>query len=286
VFRNDLLKDKVILVTGGGTGLGLAMARRFGELGAKLVLASRSLDHLETAATELRGKGADVHVATCDVRKYDEVEAVVASSVAKFGRIDGLVNNAAGNFLAPTEDLAANAYASVVGIVLQGSFHATLAVGRRLIEQGTGGTILSILATYAAENVTGSAFVVPSACAKAGVLALTRSLAVEWARHKIRLNAIAPGAFPTEGAWSRLVPPGMEALVGLDVSKIPARRTGDHAELANLASYLMADGSNYMTGEVVTIDGGRSLMAGTFNDLTTLDPDTVIGAMRAMKPKK
>ncbi len=281
MFRTDLLKDKVILVTGGGTGLGKSMALRFAELGAKLVLASRSREHLDGAADEIRKKGADCHVGTCDVRRYEEVEAVVRSSVERFGRIDALVNNAAGNFLSPTEDLSPNGFGAVVGIVLQGTFHATLACGKQMIAQGTGGNILSIIATY---TETGSAYVVPSACAKAGVLTLMKSLAVEWAKYKIRANAIAPGPFPTEGAWSRLAPPGMD--MDSRKEKIPARRFGEHLELANLASYLLADESAYVTGANVVIDGAESLMAGQFNELTTLDPSLVAQVLRAMKPPR
>ncbi len=281
MYRTDLLKDKVIFITGGGTGLGKSMALRFAELGAKLVLASRSRDHLDPTAEEIRKKGAECHVATCDVRKYDEVEAAVKSSVAKFGRIDALVNNAAGNFLSQTEDLSPNGFASVVGIVLQGTFHCTLACGRQMIAQGTGGNILSIIATY---TETGSAFVVPSACAKSGVLTMMKSLAVEWAKHKIRANAIAPGPFPTEGAWSRLAPPGFE--IEERMKKIPARRFGEHHELANLASYLLADESAYITGANIIIDGAESLMGGQFNELTTFDPQAVAQVLRAMKPEK
>jgi NAD(P)-dependent dehydrogenase (short-subunit alcohol dehydrogenase family) len=281
MFRSDLLAGKVILVTGGGTGLGKSMALRFAELGAKLVIASRSLEHLESAAAEIRGKGAECHVATCDVRRYDEVEAAVASLVSRFGRIDALVNNAAGNFLCPTEELSPNGFASVVGIVLQGTFHATLACGKQMIAQGTGGNILSIVATY---TETGSAYVVPSACAKSGVLTMMKSLAVEWAKYRIRANAIAPGPFPTEGAWSRLAPPGFGLEAGLN--KIPARRFGEHGELANLAAYLLADESAYITGANVVIDGGESLMAGEFNELTRADPAVVAQALRALRPAK
>jgi NAD(P)-dependent dehydrogenase (short-subunit alcohol dehydrogenase family) len=281
VFRNDLLKNKVILVTGGGTGLGKAMSLRFAELGAKLVLASRSREHLDATAAEIQAKGAECHVGTCDVRKYDEVEAVVRSSVARFGRIDALVNNAAGNFLSQTEDLSPNAFASVVGIVLQGTFNCTLACGKQMIAQGTGGHVLSIIATY---TETGSAFVVPSACAKSGVLTMMKSLAVEWAKHKIRANAIAPGPFPTEGAWSRLAPPGFD--IEERAKKIPARRFGEHIELANLASYLLADESAYITGANIVIDGAESLMGGQFNELTTFDPNAVAQVLRAMKPEK
>ena len=200
------------------------MATRFAELGARLVLTSRSLAHLEPTAEELRKKikGAEIHAVACDIRQPAEVDAMVASAVAKFGRVDVLLNNAAGNFLAQTEKLSPNAFSSVVNIVLNGSFNCTLACGKQMIAQGTGGQIVSIVTTYA---WTGSAYVVPSACAKAGVLAMTRSLAVEWARHKIRCNAIAPGPFPTEGAWARLVPPGMDDAAGGMVKQIPAGRS-------------------------------------------------------------
>lgn len=281
MFRTDLLRDKVVLVTGGGTGLGKSMVLRFAELGAKLVLASRSREHLDPAAEEIRAKGAECHVAPCDVRRFEEVEAAVRSSVERFGKIDALVNNAAGNFLCPTEELTPNGFASVLGIVLQGTFHATLACGRQMIAQGTGGSILSIIATY---TETGSAYVVPSACAKSGVLALMKSLAVEWAKYKIRANAIAPGPFPTEGAWSRLAPPGFD-MEGR-TQRIPARRFGDHSELANLAAYLLADESAYVTGANVVIDGAESLMGGQFNELTTLDPRLVADTLRAMRPAK
>jgi len=281
MFRTDLLKDKVILVTGGGTGLGKAMSLRFAELGARLSLASRQREHLDEAASEIRAKGAECHVGTCDVRRYDEVEAVVRSTVERFGRVDALVNNAAGNFLCPTEDLTPNGFASVVGIVLQGTFHATLACGKQMIAQGGGGNILSIIATYTG---TGSAYVVPSACAKAGVLALMKSLAVEWAKYGIRANAIAPGPFPTEGAWSRLAPPGFDTETRK--TRIPARRFGEHLELANLAAYLLANESAYVTGANVVIDGAESLMAGQFNELTTLDPTLISQVLRAMRPDK
>lgn len=286
MFQNDLLKDKVIIVTGGGTGLGKSMATRFAELGGRLVLTSRSLDHLGAAADEIRGKvpGAQVHVVACDVRKADQVDAMVRSAVEKFGRVDVLLNNAAGNFLARTESLTPNGFGAVVDIVLKGTFHCTLACGKQMIAQGTGGNILSIVTTYA---WTGSAFVIPSACAKAGVLAMTRSLAVEWARHKIRCNAIAPGPFPTEGAWARLVPPGMsDGAAGMAEKKIPAGRFGEHHELANLASYLVADGSGYITGECVVIDGGEWLMGGEFNGFTMFDQTALSQMFDMMRPKK
>ena len=217
----------------------------------------------------------------CDIRDYAQVEAMVAKSVERFGRIDCLLNNAAGNFLCPSEELSPNGFNAVVGIVLQGSFHCTLAVGKQMIAQGQGGNILSITTTYAE---SGSAYVLPSACGKAGVLVMTRSLAVEWAKYNIRCNAIAPGPFPTEGAWAKLVPPGMDEAFSAD--RIPARRFGEHHALANLASYLLSEGSAYITGQNIMIDGGESLMAGEFNGLTQMDPQNVAQVMKMMRPQK
>ncbi len=285
MFQTDLLKDKVVLVTGGGTGLGKSMSLRFAELGAKVVIASRKMEHLAQAAQEIEAKGTECLPVTCDVRDYDQVEGVVKQAALRFGKLDVLVNNAAGNFLCPTEDLTPNGFASVIGIVLTGSFHTTLAAGRQMIAQGTGGNILSIVTTYA---WTGSAYVVPSVCGKAGVLAMTRSLAVEWARHKIRCNAIAPGPFPTEGAWGALVPGGGGGFAGDAIKKkVPLGRVGEHHELANLAAYLVSDGSGYITGDCVTIDGGEWLGgAGEFNFFTQMDPGAVKQMMGAMRPKK
>jgi NAD(P)-dependent dehydrogenase (short-subunit alcohol dehydrogenase family) len=285
VFAPGLLKGKVIIVTGGGTGLGKSMALRFGELGASLVLSSRKKDVLDATAAEFKQKGVtDVLVAPADVRVPVEVDAMVKATVDRFGRVDVLLNNAAGNFLQMTEKLSPNAFGTVIDIVLRGTFHCTLAVGKQMIAQGTGGTILSIVTPYA---WTGSAYVVPSACAKAGVLTMMRSLAVEWAKYKIRCNAIAPGPFPTEGAWSRLVPPGVEdMLAGVTTKKIPAGRFGEHIELANLATYLVADGSAYVTGECVTIDGGSVMMGGEFNGFTAFDQQALGQMLDAMRPPK
>lgn len=273
------------MVTGGGTGLGLSMAMRLAELGANLVLSSRERAHVEPACDRARALGVKALPLCCDVRRYDEVEAVVAEAERALGGIDILVNNAAGNFLCPTEDLTPNGFAAIVGIVLHGSFHATLAVGRRMIAAERGGAILNILATYA---WTGSSFVVPSAAAKAGVLAMTRSLGVEWAKHRIRVNAIAPGPFPTEGAWKALVP--NQDLSDARKQHIPLGRYGEHEELANLAAYLVSDYSGYMTGECVTIDGGAWLAgAGTFNALGMMDPaqiKPIIAGMRAAGGKR
>ena len=267
MFKNDLLKDKTIIVTGGGTGLGKAMASRFGELGANLVLTSRRQEVLDEAAKEINDTtGAEILTVSADIRQGDQVKDVVDKTTARFTKIDGLINNAAGNFISPTENLSENAFRTIVEIVLVGTFNFTQAAGEKM-KESDGGTILNIVTTYA---WTGSGYVVPSACAKAGVLAMTRSLAVEWAKHGIRTNAIAPGPFPTEGAWKRLVPPGMNIEKKM-INRVPLKRFGEHHELANLASYLMADESAYINGEVVTMDGGEWLKgAGQFNQLKKL----------------
>ena len=263
MFTKELLKKKIIIITGGGTGLGKSMAQRFGELGANLVISSRKLEVLEETAEELRTSGANVLPLQCDVRKPDEVEEMISRAVGEFGAVDVLVNNAAGNFISPTERLSPGGFKVIVDIVLNGTFNCTLSAGKEMIKSG-GGVILNIITTYA---WTGSGYVVPSACAKAGVLAMTRSLAVEWAKYGIRTNAIAPGPFPTEGAWKRLVVPGL----GIEKKmkkRIPLKRFGEQRELADLATFLISDGAGYINGEVVTIDGGEWLKgAGQFNDL-------------------
>jgi NAD(P)-dependent dehydrogenase (short-subunit alcohol dehydrogenase family) len=263
MFDPDLLKNKTVIITGGGTGLGKSMAQRFGELGANLVITSRKLEVLEETAKEIRTSGASVLPVQCDVRKTNEVEEMVSQTVEEFGAVNVLVNNAAGNFISPTEKLSPGGFKVIVDIVLNGTFNCTLSVGQEMIKSG-GGVILNIITTYA---WTGSGYVVPSACAKAGVLAMTRSLAVEWAKHGIRTNAIAPGPFPTEGAWKRLVVPGL----GIEKKmkkRIPLKRFGEQRELADLATFLISDGTGYINGEVVTIDGGEWLKgAGQFNDL-------------------
>ncbi len=280
MFRVDLLKGKTIIVTGGGTGLGKSMAARFGELGANLVIASRREQVIQDAAEELRKTGADVLGLTCDVRDPASVQAMVAATKKEFGKIDVLLNNAAGNFISPTENLSANGFKVVVDIVLNGTFNCTHAVGKEMIAAG-GGSILSIVTTYA---WTGSGYVVPSAAAKAGVLAITRSLAVEWAKYGIRSNAIAPGPFPTEGAWSRLAPPGLGIKKKMR-DRIPLKRFGEREELANLAAYLLSDEAGYINGEVVTIDGGEWLKgAGEFNDLDKV-PKLAWKAMAALRKK-
>src|SRR5262249_22241388 len=259
------------------------MALRFAELGARMFVVGRSEGPLKETCEEIHRKGGAAAYATCDVRDPAAVEAAAAAADQQFGRIDTLVNNAAGNFMARTESLSPNAFNAVVGIVLNGSFHCTQALGKRWIAQKLGGSVLNIVTTYAAANC-GSGFVVPSACAKAGVLAMTRSLAVEWGKYHVRLNAIAPGPFPTEGAWSRLIPSKQYEEHSRD--KNPMKRFGRHEELTNLAAFLVSDMSEYINGECVVIDGGQWLRgAGEFNDLAML-PDSVWEQMEASRAKK
>ena len=282
MFEIDLLKGKTIIITGGGTGLGKSMAVRFAELGANLVLTSRRQDVLDETSAEIKqATGAKILTVAADIRSPEQVANMVAQSVSRFKKIDGLLNNAAGNFISPTEKLSENAFKTIVDIVLLGSFNCTLNAGREMIKSG-GGNILSIVTTYA---WTGSGYVVPSASAKAGVLAMTRSLAVEWAKYNIRSNAIAPGPFPTKGAWSRLVPPGLNVEKKMK-ERVPMNRFGKHEELANLAAYLMADGSAYINGDVITIDGGEWLKgAGQFNALDKV-PQLAWKAMAAARRRK
>ena len=282
MFKNDLLENKTIIITGGGSGLGKSMATRFGELGANLVLTSRRQEVLDEAAREINNQtGSEILTVATDIRHSDQVGDMVQQAVDKFGKIDGLLNNAAGNFISPTEKLSENAFRTILDIVLVGTFNCTQAAGKVMRDSG-GGVILNIVTTYA---FTGSGYVVPSACAKAGVLAMTRSLAVEWAKYGIRSNAIAPGPFPTKGAWKRLVPPGLN-LEKKMIERVPLKRFGAHEELANLASYLMADESGYMNGEVVTMDGGEWLKgAGQFNSLEKI-PNLAWKAMEFARKKK
>ena len=263
MFDEKLLKGKNIIVTGGGTGLGKSMATRFAELGANLVITSRREGVISEAAKELQKSGGKVVAIPCDVRDPEQVEAMVEQTVKELGSVDILLNNAAGNFISPTENLSPNAFKTVIDIVLNGTFHCTQAAGK-VMRKNKSGIILNIVTTYA---WTGSGYVVPSACAKAGVLAMTRSLAVEWAKYGIRTVAIAPGPFPTKGAWSRLAPPGLGIEKKMK-ARIPLKRVGEHIELANLASYLISDQAAYINGEVVTIDGGEWLQgAGEMNEL-------------------
>lgn len=284
MLRDDALKGKTIVVTGGGSGLGKSMSTYFLELGANVVITSRDLEKLKNTAKELEeATGGKVLPVQCDVRNYDEVEAMVQASVAEFGSVDVLLNNAAGNFISPTERLSANAFDTIIDIVLKGSKNCTLAFGKHWIDkEEKNKTILNIVTTYA---WTGSAYVVPSATAKAGVLAMTRSLAVEWAKYGIRFNAIAPGPFPTKGAWDRLLPGDLKEKFDL-AKKVPLKRVGDHQELANLAAYLVSDFSSYVNGEVITIDGGEWLKgAGQFNLLEAI-PEEMWDQLEAMIKSK
>lgn len=283
MLREGSLEGKNILVTGGGTGLGRSMGEYFLKLGANLVISSRKLDVLTETAKEMMGKnGGTVVPVSCDVRDIEQVEAMWDKAKSELGQIHAVVNNAAGNFISTTERLSTNAFNTVLDIVLKGTSQVTLTAGKDWIAQKQDGIFLNIVTTYA---WTGSGYVVPSAAAKAGVLAMTRSLAVEWAKYGIRSNAIAPGPFPTEGAWSRLLPG--ELVKKFDpAKKVPIGRVGEHQELANLAAYLVSDFSAYVNGEVITIDGGEWLKgAGEFNNLDQI-PQEMWDMMEASRGKK
>lgn len=284
MLREDALLDKVIVVTGGGSGLGKSMSTYFLELGAKVVITSRDIEKLNATAKELEEKtGGTCLPIACDVRHYDQVEAMLDQTIKAFGQVDILLNNAAGNFISPTERLSSNAFDTIIDIVLKGTKNCTLAFGKYWIaNKQKNKVVLNITTTYA---WTGSGYVVPSATAKAGVLAMTRSLAVEWAKYGIRFNAIAPGPFPTKGAWDRLLPGDLKDKFDL-TKKIPLRRVGEHQELANLAAYLVSDFSSFINGEVVTIDGGEWLQgAGEFNMLEQI-PSEMWDMLEAQNKKK
>ena len=285
MFDPKILAGRSILVTGGGSGLGLAMATAFAAHGAKVAIAGRRKERLEAAATEIAAaarEGGDVALFPADVRNPEEAAQLVASTVARFGKLDNLVNNAAGNFLAFSEELTPNGFDAVVRTVLYGTVSCTLAFGRHLLERRAPGAVVSIVATYA---WTGTAYALPSACAKAGVLAMTRSLAVEWGPAGIRLNAIAPGPIPTEGAFSRLManPEAQKNALG----RIPLGRFGAKEEIANLATFLLSDLCPYQTGDCVTMDGGEWLAgAGEFSDYRRVPREMLKAGFDAMKPKK
>lgn len=287
MLRDGALKGKNIVVTGGGSGLGKSMTKYFLELGAKVAITSRNLEKLKNTAKELEAEtGGTCLPLQCDVRHYDQVETMRDQALAEFGTIDVLLNNAAGNFISPTERLSANAFDTIIDIVLKGTKNCTLAFGKHWIDtKYKNTTVLNIVTTYA---WTGSAYVVPSASAKAGVLAMTRSLAVEWAKYGMRFNAIAPGPFPTKGAWDRLVPGDLAKKLDF-AQRVPLDRTGEHQELANLAAYLVSDFSAYVNGEVITIDGGEWIKgAGQFNILEQVPQemwDQLEAMIRAKKNK-
>jgi NAD(P)-dependent dehydrogenase (short-subunit alcohol dehydrogenase family) len=278
MLRDDALSGKTIIVTGGGTGLGRAMSTYFLKLGANVVITSRKIDVLEKTAAEMemeasadgRELKSKVLPVQCDVRKPEEVDEVLKKTLEAFGQANGLLNNAAGNFISPTERLSPNAFSTIIDIVLKGTANCTMALGKHWIKEKQAGTILNIVTTYA---FTGSGYVVPSACAKGGVLAMTRSLAAEWGKYGIRNNAIAPGPFPTKGAWDRLLPGDMAKKFDFK-NHVPLKRVGEHQELANLAAFMMSDFSGYINGEIITIDGGEWLQgAGQFNGLEAITPE-------------
>ncbi len=264
MFSSDMLKGKNILITGGATGLGRSMAFKFGSLGASVGILSRNESRLSKTVEELHNEGITARYSIADVRKPEPLHEAIDELEEELGRFNILVNNAAGNFISPTEMLSPNAVDSILNIVLHGTFYCTLDMGKRWIQNRAPGTVLNIVTTYAE---TGSAFVAPSAAAKGGVLALTRSLAAEWAKYGIRHVAIAPGAFPTQGAWSRLAP--TEDLTGKMLERIPFRRYGTHDELTDLASFLVSDMASFINGDAIVIDGGESIAnSGQFNFLS------------------
>lgn len=285
MFDPKILAQKSVLVTGGGSGLGLAMSKNFAAHGAKVTIAGRTLDRLEKGAREIADvarEGGEVDFLPADVREPDEVENLVAHAISRFGKVDSLVNNAAGNFLVTSEDLTPNGFDAVVKTVLHGSVYCTLAVGRHLLERKAKGSIVSVVTTYA---WTGTGFALPSACAKAGVLAMTRSLAVEWGHAGIRLNAVAPGPIPTEGAWSRLMAfPEAEKNT---IDRIPLGRLGTPEELANVVTFLISEMCPYQTGDCITMDGGEWLAgAGEFSDYRKIPREVFKEALEKMRKRR
>ena len=281
-FSKTLLEDSHVVVTGGGTGLGRSMAMRCAELGASVTINGRREEPLETTVSDIREAGGTAEGISTNVRDVESVNEFFDEAEERQGPVTHLINNAAANFLAAAEDISPNGFDAIIKTNLYGTFYCTQACGKRWIDREGGGVVLSIATTYAE---TGSAFVLPSAMSKAGIVAMTRSLAAEWGTAGIRLNAIAPGPFPTEGAWERLVP-------GADMEeqmkqRIPLRRFGEPEELANLAVFMLSDVSSYMNGELVTFDGGEVLTAGgQFNDFTRMSRETIKSMMEMMKPKK
>jgi NAD(P)-dependent dehydrogenase (short-subunit alcohol dehydrogenase family) len=253
------LEGQVAIITGGGTGIGLAIASRLGALGARIVIGSRSARNIEEGSAELRHAGFDPLAVQVDVRNPGQVDEMVQRTLRHFGRVDILVNNAAGNFICRAEDLSPNGWNAVVGIVLNGSFYCSRAVGRHLIERGGGGSIVSVLANYV---WTGSAGTIHSAAAKAGVMSMTQTLAVEWARHRIRVNAVAPGPIESPGAAKQLwnTPEDVQRITDM----VPLGRWGQPSEVADAVAFLVSPQAAFITGEILTIDGGAWLGRGTF----------------------
>ena len=277
MFKEDTLLGKTYIITGGGSGLGFNMAKALVSVGAKVAICGRRENVLQNAVQELITLGGTAKYYTLDVRSYEDVGTTFEQIALDFGGFDGLINNAAGNFLSASEEISPNGFKAVVDIVLHGTFNCSQQAGKHWISKKHPGTILNIVTTY---TETGCAFVLPSACAKAGVYALTNTLAYEWATYDIRVNAVAPGPFPTEGAWSRLVPDNnFEATY---LSKLPTKRYGRLEELTNLVVFLVSDMAPYITGECVNIDGGERLGAGMFNYMATQMPRENLKAVFAM----
>jgi len=284
MLRDDALSGKTIVVTGGGSGLGKAMTQYFLELGAKVAITSRNIEKLQTTADELSSlTGGECFAVACDVRDYEQVVKMHEQVVNTLGPVDILLNNAAGNFISPTENLSANAFDTIIDIVLKGTKNCTLVFGKHWIKtKQKNVNVLNIITTYA---FTGSGYVVPSAVSKAGVLAMTRSLAVEWAKYGMRFNAIAPGPFPTKGAWERLLPGPLVKKFD-PAKKVPLGRVGEHQELANLAAYMVSDFGAYLNGETIVLDGGEWLKgAGQFNMLDKI-PKAMWTMLRKIMLKK
>jgi NAD(P)-dependent dehydrogenase (short-subunit alcohol dehydrogenase family) len=281
-YKADLLKGKVILITGGGSGLGLAMAHGICAHGGDVAICGRTEDKLNKAVEELAAHGTRVFRYVCDVRDYEAVGKMLAQVEADFGRIDGLINNAAGNFLCAAEDLTPGGFRAVVDIVLHGAFNCAQQVGKRWIDKAQNGVILNIITTY---TETGSSFVLPSAAAKAGVLAMANTMAYEWGGYGIRVNCVSPGPFPTEGAWSRLMPAaGAEEMM---IAGNPMKRPGRHEELADMILFLLSDLSSYVTGANFVIDGGERLQGAQFNFISRMMPrEQLKQAFRAMRGKE
>jgi len=277
-YRTDTLADHHIVVTGGGSGLGLAMARRFCELGAKVTINGRREDKLEAAVSGIQDAGGQAAGIACNVRDPESVEAFFGQAEEAQGPVTGLVNNAAANFLADTASLSPRGFDTIVQTNLYGTFHCTQACGRRWLQKKTAGAVVSIATTY---TDCGSAYVVPSAVSKAGIVTMMKSLAAEWGPYGIRLNAISPGPVPTEGAWQRLVPdPTMEEKFK---QRIALRRFGDPIEVANLAVYLLSDLAAYVTGENIALDGGERLSSGLFNPFTSMPREQMAAMLQMMR---
>ncbi len=276
MFKDDLLKGKRILVTGGGTGLGKEMASHYAQHGAELYICGRRENVLKETSDQLKSEyGVDVHYESLDIRASEDVDNYI-QRIFDAGPLDGLVNNAAGNFISPTKDLSHKGFDAIANIVFHGTFYMTHSVGKRWIEAKHKGSIISILTTWV---WTGSPYVVPSAMSKSGINTMTQSLAAEWGKYNIKVNAIAPGPFPTKGAWERLNPKGDDES---SMGSVPLGRVGEMGELQNLATFLMADGCDYLTGQTIAIDGAQYLTGGgTFSGLDKLS-DEDWEQMRAM----